>query len=436
MEFTQQQLGKGKVRFDVSLDHDEWERFLDQAASQLAASFTIKGFRPGKAPRKVVINTVGEAKLLAKASELAMAYFYPQVISKSGLSVAASPKLAVQKVSLAQPIEFAAEVLVLPPVKLADYHKIEVTVPVARVAPEEVEKVLNNFLRREATFRPVEREVKKGDFAEIDFAGTIEGKAFEGGSSKNHPLVVGENVFVPPFEEHLIGMKKGELREFDLTFPQDFHKSQLAGKKAHFSVTVKSIKEIVLPKLTDEFVEKVSRFKTVAQLREDVEKFLLKEKQTRLQQEAIEKAVRQLREGSQFELPEELVNMELEAMVDNVKQRGGGGDEQKFQTYLASQGLNLQSLREKFLPRARERVATSLVLREFISAEKIGVSEEVVDKELERRKQSLDNLNEEQKKKELNFWDSREGRSYLKNSLVYQKALERLSEISLKKQGG
>ena len=186
-----------QIRLTISLDSSEWEQMLDRAAAKASAGAKIPGFREGKAPREVVITHVGEARVVSTAIELAAEEFYPKAAKQEALRPIAFPKISVDKGNLTEPLMFTAEVAVMPEVKLGDYSKLKLAKTVEPVTDEQIDEVLKSMQKRAVEFQPVEREAKLGDWAEIDFEGFVEGQPFEGGSSKKHPLMLGDKLFIP-----------------------------------------------------------------------------------------------------------------------------------------------------------------------------------------------------------------------------------------------
>ena len=258
MEVVKNSSDSNHIKLTIKLTSPEWEKVLDKASVKASEGAKIPGFREGKAPRTVVINQIGEARVVSVAIELAVEEYYPLAAKQEQIKPIAFPKIAVEQGGLTEPLTFTAEVAVLPEVKLGDYSKIRVKKTVEPVTDEQVDGVIKNMQKRAVEFQPVEREAKLGDWTEIDFDGFVDGKPFEGGSSKKHPLILGDKVFIPGFEEGMVGMRAQEEKDIEVEFPKDYHNKDLAGKPAKFTVKLHQIKAVNYPDINDTFAEGIA----------------------------------------------------------------------------------------------------------------------------------------------------------------------------------
>ena len=204
---------------------------MDLAAEELSKEIKIEGFRPGKAPRKIVEQKVGSENILAHAAQIAVKKSYADSIVKNKIEAIGEPKITITKIAPGNDLEYKAVVAIMPKIALSNYRKQAKSVAKAKLEetkPEEIQKELEYLQKSRAKLITVSREARKGDRAEIDFQVLIDGKEIEGGNSKNHPLTIGENYFIPGFEDNLVGMKEKDEKEFDLAFPKDYHKKELA----------------------------------------------------------------------------------------------------------------------------------------------------------------------------------------------------------------
>ncbi len=264
MKIEKEAVKSGLVKLKISLDKGEWDKMLDKAAVKVSTGTSIEGFRPGKAPRDIVMNKVGEARVLSSAIEEAVQEFYPEAAKHEGIRPVAMPKVSVDKATPTDPLVFTAEVVVLPEVELGDYKKLKVRKGVVEAPPQEkIEEILKSMRKRAAEFTEVERAAKLKDWVEVDFVGTIDGKEFEGGQSKNHPMILGDKLFIPGFEEGIEGMKAGDTKDIEVTFPSEYHNKELAGKPANFKITLHKVKAVNYPDIDDVLAKKVSKIQTL-----------------------------------------------------------------------------------------------------------------------------------------------------------------------------
>ena len=327
----------------------------------------------------------------------------PEAYSKAveeaeDLEIVSQPSIDVVQIEAGKPFIFTAEVALKPPVTLGEYKGLEVEVPSTEVTEEEIQAEIDKEREKNSRVLDVDdRAVENGDIIKLDFEGFIDGEAFEGGKSEDYELTIGSGSFIPGFEEQLVGAKIGEEMEVNVTFPEEYHAKDLAGKPAVFKCTVKEIKVKELPEMDDEFAQEVSEFDTLAEYKEDVKKNLSerKEKDAKAAREAaaVEKAVA----NAQMEIPDAMVDGQVRQMLDDFARRiqsQGLTVEQYFQFT----GMDAQKLREQMKPEALKRIQNSLVLEAIAKAEDIQISDERLEEELvkmaEAYKMELDKLKE------------------------------------------
>ncbi len=413
------------MKLTISLDKSEWERVLDRAAAKVSEGMKIPGFRDGKAPRAVVIAQVGEARVVSTAIELAVEEFYPQAAKQEPLKPVAFPKISAEKGGLTDALTFTAEVTVLPEVKLGDYSKLRVKKTVEPVKDEQIEEVLKSMQKRAVEFQPVEREAKLGDWAEMDFEGFVDGQPFEGGSSKKHPLILGDKLFIPGFEEGMVGMRAGEDREIEVEFPKDYHQQELAGKPVKFKVKLHQVKAVSYPEVNDAFAKKSANMETVEALRADIRRYLTEEAQKRADDKMREDAIIALTKLATVDLPDELVNQELDSMVHDLKHQAEHA-KMSWEDYLKRAGVNEEGLKNQWRDQARQRVLAGLALEAYRAAENIEADDAAVDEEIKRLKaqypQNAEDIDKE--------YGNERGRGRLKQMLSSRKAVNRLVEMA------
>ena len=411
----------GVVVLGIQADMDEWQKFLEEAARTISQQAKISGFRKGKAPLAVVVTQVGEATVLSEASDRAVKQLYVKAVLEHQLSPIAPPKISVRTVSLKEPLSFEVEITVVPEVTLGDWKKIKVKPEAVVVDDKRVDDILNKFRRREASFKEVKRAVKQGDWVEIDFDGTLDGQPFDGGSSKHHPLVVGDGVFLPEFEAALVGVKAGEDKKFPVTFPKDYHQASLAGRAVEFTIKLHKVKEMTLPELNDELAKKTSQFKSLAELKGDVEKFIKEEAEGKERDRQRQVVIDKLIDIAKVDLPDTLVEQEMEAMLHDMKHQL----EQQGTTpenYFKKMDTTEEKIRGEWREPARKRVMAGLALNAFVKAEGIEASTKDVDAEIKRLKA----MYPAEKEKISEKYKNETERKRLQHMLGGQKALEQL----------
>lgn len=423
MEITKESLAGNKVKLTISLEMSEWSPYLDRATEELSANIKIEGFRPGKAPREVVITKVGESTLVSSALEMAVEEIYPKVAREQEIKPIAFPAMSVEQAGIDKPLKFVAEVAVMPEVVLGDYSKIRVKKEVAEVTEAMVEETLEGLRKKAAEYTDVDREAREGDWTEIDFTGMVEGKEFPGGASKNHPLVLGEKMFIPGFEEGVVGMKAGEEKEIEVTFPAEYHATDLAGKPATFKVKLHKVKEMRIPDIDDAFAKSVSQFSTIAELRADIRKFMEEDAERKAIEKVREEAIEELVKVSQMEVASELVDQELMAMINDLKHQVAHG-QMSFDDYLKKANTDEEALKTQWKEQAEKRVRAGLALDAFRKAENISVSHDEVHAEIDRLKEQYPEQAEDIEK---HYGGHNHGQ--LENQMMSRKAVDRLVEI-------
>jgi trigger factor len=363
---------KSKVRLSITLSHAEFLKYIDSAFEKVGATLKIDGFRSGKAPKKIIEETAGQARLVQESIDLALAESYPEALKTKNLYPVNQPKITIDSFPtlISGDLKYTVEFDNLPEVKLRDYSKISVKKPAIKKATDkDVEKVIEYLKKQKATFSEVDRAAKKGDRAEINFSGTVKGVKKEGMESRNHPIVIGEGVMIPGFEEELIGLKKADKKKFKIRFPKEYHAKDLAGEEAEFEIELIDLKEVVLPKIDLEFAKTfghtdVSAMKIAIKKSLDLE---MEEKATRdLEMVVIDKVLKNL----SVEIPESLVEQEIDRMTDQLrKQIEAQG--LNFERYLQSIKKDLADFRKDSRNQAEKNVQIGFLIGEIIKDRKL-----------------------------------------------------------------
>ncbi len=409
-----------KVSFNIVIEWDEFEAGIQKAYLQNRGRFNIPGFRKGKTPRRIIEMNYGIEVFYDDAINYVLPEKYDSAVEELEIEPVDRPEVDIDDITQGEDIAVKISVDVKPEVKLGDYNGIELEKKDYTLTDEMVDAEINAL--RDSNARLVDandREVQEGDLLTIDFVGTKDGEKFEGGSAEGYKLEIGSKTFIPGFEEGLIGRKKDEVVDINVKFPEEYHDDSLAGKDAKFEVTIHDIKKKELPELDDEFAKDVSEFDTLEELKTDIKEKMSEElaKQERVDKEnsVLEKIV----EISEVDIPEGMIESQLDDEVRqfDFKLRGQGLELEK---YLELTGTSIDDVREQLRPTAEQRVNIDLVLEALVEVEKIEVSEEEVDGELEKlakqySAEDTEKFIEDMKRGDLEF---------LKKGITNSKAIE------------
>ena len=372
---------KSTVELVIEVGAEEFEAAVQQAYLKNRASINVPGFRKGKAPRKIVESMYGAGVFYEDAIEAVYPGAYAQAVAEQKLDEVGYPKMEIVSVGK-EGLVFKALVSVRPEVNLKAYKGLSAPKEAAKVTEKDIEGELKPYIDRATRLETVKRKSKKGDTAVIDFEGFMDGKPFEGGKGENYSLELGSGAFVPGFEEQVIGMKAGEEKDLDITFPEDYH-ADLAGKAVVFKVKVNEVKQPVKPELDDEFAKDVSEFDTLEAFKKDLEDKLIKSREDKAQRDYEEAIIEQLIANLEAEIPETMIDVQVDRMMDDFASRISAQG-MKVEEYLQMMGMNVDMMRMSARPNAEKQVKVELALTAVAEAEKIEVSEEDVNAEIAR----------------------------------------------------
>lgn len=384
MSVEVEKLENNRARLTIEVPAEDLERALQSAYDAQKSRISIPGFRKGKVPRQMVERMYGPGIFYEDAANDLINETYPDAVTESGVDAVSRPELEVVQIEKGKPFIYAAQVVLKPEVILGKYKGIEVEKVDVTVSEADVDQEIEQERERNARNVTVEdRPIAEGDIAVIDFEGFVDGVPFEGGKAENHSLAIGSHTFIDGFEEQLVGKNVGDETEVNVTFPEDYHAEELAGKPAVFKVKVNEIKAKELPELDDEFAQDVSEFDTLAEYREDILAQLKERKEASAKRTREDEALQKIVEGSTMEIPEEMIDTQVDNMLnDLVNQLVSRG--LTFEQYMRVTGMNIDQLREQMRPDADKRIRASLVLDQISKEEDIQVSEEEIEKEYER----------------------------------------------------
>lgn len=383
MQVKQTTISKTRVSFNISTSPEEMTIIKDYIIKKLSNSVKVAGFRAGKAPLNVIEKHLDQQLLQSEFLDKAINDFYTKAVKESSVKVFGSPNITLTKFVPFTTLEFNAETDILSKIKLAEYKKIKKTKPKIKVETKDIQEVINSLKSRMAERKSQTRSSKIGDELIIDFdAVDTKKQPIKGADGIDYPLVLGSDSFIPGFETNLVGVKANTEKTFTLTFPKNYDLKALANKKATFSVKVKIVNKLIEPKIDDDFAAKVGPFKNLTELKSDIKKHLLVEKQQQADRKLENEIILEVVDGSSLDLPQSLIDEQLDRLKNEVKQnilyRG-----QTWQEMLDSLKTTEEEYeRTELLPEAKRRVKTGLVLAEISSIEGLEVSNEEIDQQI------------------------------------------------------
>lgn len=388
MSLQVEKLENNMAKLTIEVSAEEFNKAIQTAYNQNKGRFNIPGFRKGKAPLMMIEKMYGAGILYEDAANTLIDETYPKAVDECTEDIVSSPKIEVSQIEKGKSFIYTATVAVKPEVVLGDYKGIEVAKTEVSVSDDEVEEELKKAREKNGRLIAVEdRGVADGDHTVIDFKGYMDGKAFDGGEGADYPLTIGSHSFIEGFEEQLIGKKPGEQCEVNVTFPEEYHSKELAGKPAKFDVTVKEIKVTELPELNDEFASEVSDFETLAEYKEDVKAKLLDKKNRDAAAENENHVIEKVVENASMEIPQAMVDSQARTMMEDYARRLQSQG-LNINDYMKYTGMTAEKMKAQMEPQALRRIKTRLVLEKVVELEKIEVTEEAVDKEIEKMAES------------------------------------------------
>lgn len=383
MSLQVEKLEKNMAKLTIEVSADEFSKAVEEAYQKNKGKISVPGFRKGKVPKKMIEQMYGKAVFYEDAANALIPGAYEKALEECEETIVSSPKIDVTQIEEGKSFIFTAEVALKPEVTLGAYKGVEVDKIEVSVTDEEVEADLKQQQENNSRVVSVERPVADGDIAVIDYEGFADGVAFDGGKGEDYSLTIGSHSFIDNFEEQLIGKNAGEECEVNVTFPEEYHAKELAGKPAVFKVTVKEVKEKQLPELNDEFAGEVSEFETLEAYKEDIRKKLTEKKEAEAKNQKEDAVITAVIENAQMEIPEAMVETQQRQIVDEFAQRlqmQGLSMEQYFQFT----GLSYQHMMEQVKPQAERKIKSRLVLEAVVAAENIAATEEDYEEEIKR----------------------------------------------------
>ncbi len=420
MHVTATPAPKSAILLEIEVPADQLDRAVRDAVQRLSRRTRVAGFRPGKAPRPILERVLGPGSVLDEAVEHLVQDAYREAIAEQAIFPLTNAAVEVVQAEEGKPLIFKATVQVRPEVQLGDYQNFGFGPDIETVDEPKVDKVIEELRDQNATLAAVEdRGARNGDWAVIGFAGTRDGVPFDGGTADRMPLVIGEDRLIPGFEANLLGLEPGQATEFDITFPADYAEESLAGRQVHFAVDLKELREKVLPDADDAFAQSMGDYADLAALRTQVAERLGRNALDRARHEFSDRIIEYAIANSTIELPDVLVDQEVEVMHD------------EFRTSLARQGIaepaylkatnqTEAELHAEFRPRAEHRTKVLLALSKIAEAEGIDIPDSDVEAEIARARVRY------QDPKTVKYFESDRGRSFIRSSLRRTQVVEGL----------
>ena len=374
-----EKLEKSRVALTIEVGAEEFEAAVNKAYLKMRGKMNIPGFRPGKAPRKMIESMYGAEVFYEEAVNAVLPDAYESAVDEQKLEVVGYPQVEVESVGKEGAV-FKCTVAVYPEVELGQYKGLEAVKAEVKVMAADVNARLKEMADRNSRLVAVERAVKKGDTANIDFEGFDNGVAFEGGKGDAFDLEIGSGSFVPGFEDQLSGMKAGEEKDIDITFPENYT-PELAGKPVVFHVKVNEVKVKELPAIDDEFAKDVSEFDTLKELKADIKKKMIEERTTAAQRAFEDVLMTKVAEGVKADIPEEMIELQAQQLVDGFKQQLAAQGI-PYDQYLKMTGMEEAKIMADAKEPAANQVKMDLAIRAIIKAEGLEVSDEEVETEM------------------------------------------------------
>lgn len=421
MKVVTEKIGTNKVKMEITVDAEAFEKSMNTAYNKLKGKISIHGFRPGKAPRKVIERTYGESIFYEEAFNDAVPKAYEEAVKSEGIYPVDRPDVDIVSMAGGEDFVFTAEVFVKPDFELGQYKGVEIEKKEYPVTEADVDADIEATRNRNSRWIDAEAdyEAKDGDRLNINYKGTVDGEAFEGGAADNYSIVIGSHTFIPGFEEQMIGMKTGEEKDINVTFPEDYHAEELKGKAAVFAVKVNEIQYKEMPELDDEFAKDISEFETFAEYKASTEARLKEAAEKRAEREMENALIDKIADGTEIDIPNGMIETQIDNMVEDMGYRIQGMGI-SFEQYLQYMGTTMDKIREQYREEATKTVKAQLVLEKISIVEAIEATAE--EMEAEYTKLADEAKLELDKVKEMFARDD----SYVKGRVVSGKTIDML----------
>ena len=411
------------AKLTIEVEAAEFDAACKKVYNRKKGSYNLPGFRKGKVPMNMLEKTYGPGIFYEDAANEIMPKAYADALEETKLDVVSAPEVDVTQIGKGQNFIFTVSVAVRPEVTLGEYKGLEVEKETVEVADAEVEAELKKAQEQNAREITIEdRPVKEGDIITLNYAGTIDGVPFDGGTAESQKLEIGSHSFIDTFEDQLVGMNIGDEKDVEVTFPEEYHEASLSGKPATFHVKVLGITEKQLPEIDDDFAQDTTEFDSLEEYKADIRAKLLSDKEEQavnaMENALVDKAV----ENAQMDIPDAMIDSQVDQMIQEFQQRVSYQGI-SFEQYLQFTGQSLDAMKESMRPEAVRRIQSSLVLEAIVAAENIEATEEDLDKEFER----MASMYQMEKDQIASFMGDAE-KENMKKDIAIQKAVEFLRE--------
>lgn len=385
MATTFEKLSSNKVKLGFVVESEKFDEGIRKAYQRNVKKFNIPGFRRGKAPMKIIENYYGPGVFYEDAFDIIFPDIYRAALEEHDVKPVDRPELEVEQIEKGKELKFTVEVFVRPDVELGQYTHLGIEKKVEEVTDDDVMADIERARDRAARYVEVtDREAKLDDQANIDYQGLLDGVPFEGGTAQGHELVLGSGAFIPGFEDQVVGMKIGEEKDLNVTFPENYHSEELAGKPVVFKVKLNSLREKEVPALDDEFVKDVSETaNTVDEYKKEIREKLEKQAEERADAAFESEIIETVSDNAKIDIPKAMVEEQIDAMLRDMELRMMYQG-LRMQDFLKYSGQTMEQLRDTYRQQAEDRVKTQLTLEAITKAEGIEPTDEEIDKELSR----------------------------------------------------
>ena len=384
MEFKVEKKEKNMAVITVTVPSDEFRKAVKETYNKDKGKFQLPGFRKGHAPQYMIEKIYGEGVFFEGAVNACINKTWPEASKESGLEIVSRPEIDVTEVGGGKDLVYTGTVAVRPEVVLGEYKGIEVQKADMEVTEADIDEAIGKEQDKNSRLVTVEdRAAENGDTVKINFDGSMDGVAFEGGKGENYPLVLGTGNFIEGFEEQIVGHRTGDAFDVNVTFPENYHAKDLAGKPAVFKCELLEIQRKELPDVNDEFASEVSEFDTLEEYKADLRKKLEAAKMKSAAAQNENNVIAKVCENAQIDIPAPMIEMQTEQMIDDYARRMQSQG-LPLDQYMQYTGMTMEKLKDQFRPQAERNLKTRLVLEEVAKAENIQVSEEAVDAEIKK----------------------------------------------------
>lgn len=422
-----EKLEGNKVKLGMTISAEDFDKAVDKAYLKLRKTITVPGFRKGHAPKGVIEKAYGWYVFVDDAFDEAYPAVYEAAVKEHDVKPVDRPDITILSAEKGEDVAFEAVVTVMPEVSLGQYKGIEVEKQEYNVTDEMVNAEIERERENVARMIDVERPVENGDEVELDYSGTVNGVKFEGGTAEHQTLVIGSGMFIPGFEEQMIGMNVGEEKDLNVKFPDEYHSDELKGKDAVFHVKVHAVRVKELPEADDEFAKDVSEFNTIAELRdhkkEELEKKAMNEANAKKENDVIEKAVA----NATVDIPDVMIDRQADRMLNDIRYRLSMQGI-SLEDYCKYTGTKTEVMKAEMKNEAERRVKTQLVLDAIMKAEGIKAENDEVEKKIDEYCAQFDDKAEEFKAK-LNEDD----KAYFEDQVLLDKTINMLVDSAIEK---